>query len=111
MALAPLPRSVAADQRDVGGGGMYGGIGICTDDEARQDEQRRLLHEKVVPLVSRQPGFVSGYWMHDPETGKSHTAVMFADRESAEDFKSFVEREVRRTALAGLTSDTLSAVE
>ena len=90
---------------------MYAVVGIWTVDETRQDEQRRLLHEEVVPLVSRRPGFVSGYWMHDPETGKSHTAVIFADRESAEDFKSLVERTVRRTALAGLTSDTLSAVE
>jgi hypothetical protein len=65
----------------------------------------------VVPLVETQPGFVSGYWMHDPETGKSHTTVIFSDRQSAGGFKALVERGTKRAAQAGVTSDILTAVD
>lgn len=90
---------------------MHAVVGIWTVDEARHDEQRRLLHDQVIPLVEAQPGFVSGYWMHDPETGKSHTTVVFTDRRSARGFKTLVERATRQAAQAGVTSDILSTVE
>jgi hypothetical protein len=57
------------------------------------------------------PGFVSGHWMHDPETGKSHTTVIFTDRQSAGGFKALVERTTRRAAQAGVSSDILTTVE
>lgn len=90
---------------------MHAVVGIWTMDEARRDEQNRLLHEEIVPLVKSQPGFVSGYWMHDPETGKNHTAVIFDSRESADGFKALVESGTRRAAQAGVTSDILTTVE
>jgi hypothetical protein len=90
---------------------MHAVVGIWTVDEARHDEQRRLLHEHLIPLVEAQPGFVSGYWMHDQETGKSHTTVIFTDQQSAGGFKALVERGTKRTAQAGVTSDILTTVE
>jgi hypothetical protein len=90
---------------------MHAVVGIWTVDEARHDEQRRLLDEHVIPLVKTQPGFVSGYWMHDPETGKSHTTVIFTDRQAAGGFKALVERATKRAAQAGVTSDILTTVE
>jgi hypothetical protein len=90
---------------------MHAVVGIWTVDETRTDEQRRLLHDHVIPLVEAQPGFVSGYWMHDAETGKSHTTVIFTDRRSAGGVKALVERGTRRAAQAGVTSDILTTVE
>jgi hypothetical protein len=90
---------------------MHAVIGIWTVDPAWHDEQRRLLREKIVPLVTRQPGFVSGYWMRDPESGRSHTTVIFDGQESADAFKALVESGTRQAARVGVVSDILTTVE
>ncbi|GAA1755055.1 hypothetical protein GCM10009681_27750 [Luedemannella helvata] len=89
---------------------MHAVVGIWTTDVARRDEQRRLLTEEIVPLVCRQPGFVSGFWMDDPETGKSHTTIIFASRATAISFRALVESRTRQDAQAGVTSDILTTV-
>ncbi len=40
---------------------MYAVVGIWMVDETRQEEQRRVLREEVVPLVTTRPGFVAGW--------------------------------------------------
>ncbi len=90
---------------------MHAVVGSWTMDEHHRDERNRLLHEEVVPLAKGQPGFVCGFWMHDHETGKGHTAVIFDDRESATDFKTLVESRTQRAAHVGVTSDVLTTVE
>lgn len=89
---------------------MHAVVGIWTMDEARRDEQRRLLAEEMVPLVRRQPGFVSGYWMDDPETGKSHTTIIFDTHAAANAFRALVDSRTQRAAQAGVTSDILTTV-
>ncbi|GEM_PF-818991 len=90
---------------------MHAVVGIWTRDEQHRDEQNRLLHEEVVPLAKGRPGFVCGFWMHDPETGKGHTTTIFDTRESARDFKTLVESRSQRAAQVGVTSDILTTVE
>lgn len=90
---------------------MHAVIGIWTVDPAWQDEQRRLLWEEIIPLVTRQPGFLTGYWMHDPESGRSHTTAIFGDPESADVFKALVESGTRQAARVGLVSTVLTTVE
>jgi quinol monooxygenase YgiN len=90
---------------------MYAVVGIWTMDEARREEQSRALHEEIVPQTQSQPGFVTGYWMHDPETGKAHTTVIFDSVESAGAFKAFVESRAQGAAQAGVTGDILAMVE
>ncbi|AWS40342.1 hypothetical protein [Streptosporangium sp. 'caverna'] len=90
---------------------MHAVIGIWTVDPAWHDEQRRLLREEVIPLVTRQPGFLAGYWMHDPESGRSHTTAIFGDQESADVFKALVESGTRQAARVGLISTVLTSVE
>jgi hypothetical protein len=108
---SPSP-SVTSDQPTPGEGDiMQAVVGIWTMDELHRDEQNRLLHEEVVPLAKGQPGFVCGFWMHDPETGKGHTTIIFDSRKSATDFKTLVESRSQRAAQVGVTSDILTAVE
>lgn len=90
---------------------MHAVVGIWTRDEQHRDEQNRLLHEEAVPLAKGHPGFVCGFWMHDPETGKGHTTTIFDSRESARDFKTLVESRSQRAAQVGVTSDILATVE
>jgi hypothetical protein len=80
-------------------------------DEAPSDEQDRLIHREMMPLARAQPGFRSGYWMHDPETGKDHITMIFDSYESASRFRTLVENRTQQAALAGVTSDILTTVE
>lgn len=90
---------------------MHAVVGIWTMDEHHRDEQNRLLDEEVVPLAKGQPGFVCGFWMHDPETGKGHTTIIFDSRESATDFKTLVQSRSQRAAQVGVTSEILATVK
>jgi heme-degrading monooxygenase HmoA len=80
-------------------------------DAALRDEQERLIHREMMPLASTQPGFRSGYWMHDPETGKGHITMVFDSYEAASRFRTLVESRTQQAALAGITSDILTTVE
>ncbi|GII31896.1 hypothetical protein [Planotetraspora mira] len=90
---------------------MHAVIGIWTVDPAWHDEQHRLLREEIIPLVTRQPGFLTGYWMHDPESGRSHTTAVFDDLESADRFKALVESGTRQAARVGVVSTVLTTVD
>ncbi|MGI5290259.1 hypothetical protein ACQEVF_43945 [Nonomuraea polychroma] len=86
-------------------------VGIWTVDEARREERTRALHEEVVPLTKSLPGYVSGYWMHDPETGKHYTTIIFDNAKSAAGFKALVESRTQAAAQVGVTGDILTLVE
>ncbi|MBO4254293.1 antibiotic biosynthesis monooxygenase [Streptomyces griseorubiginosus] len=90
---------------------MYAVVGVWSTDEGREEEQRRAFKDRIVPLTRSRRGFVTGYWMRDAETGKSHTAVVFADEESAGEFKRFVESRSQEAARAGMTADFCALVE
>ncbi len=40
--------------------GRYAVIGVWNMDASRWEEQWRVLHEQLVPMVSQSPGFVAG---------------------------------------------------
>ncbi|HCT77922.1 MAG TPA: hypothetical protein DGG94_16495 [Micromonosporaceae bacterium] len=90
---------------------MHAVVGVWTVDESQLDERDRALREEVVPLTQDQPGFVCGYWMHDPETGRGHTTIIFDSRESAGRFKALVESRAQKAAQVGVTGDTLATVQ
>ena len=46
------------------------------------EEAQRELRERVIPMVSQVPGFVSGFWMEAGQ-GKGHSVVMFESEEAA----------------------------
>src|SRR5437016_994038 len=93
----------SADERDR----MYAVVGIWTMDEARRGDQLAILTERIVPGVKASPGFVAGYWMADPASGKSHSTVVFVNEECARAFKATVEQGAQDAARSGVTNDTL----
>jgi hypothetical protein len=86
---------------------MYAVIGRWSVDPSREDEQSRELHDVIVPMISVRPGFVAGYWSRDPETGRSHTTIVWETEESAHDFKELVDRQRQLAASFGVTNDFL----
>ena len=90
---------------------MYAVVGIWTLDEALHDEQLRALRDEIVPRTTRMPGFLHGYWTHDPETGKAHTLIVFSSSQAAHEYKALVSRRSQAAAQLGITSDILRTVD
>lgn len=90
---------------------MFAVVGIWTLDEALRDEQLRALRDEIVPWTTQMPGFLYGYWTHDPETGKAHTMIVFSDSQAAHDYKAQVSRRSQAAARLGIISDILRTVD
>lgn len=90
---------------------MHAVVGVWTTALDRHESQVRDLREVIVPSVAAHPGFVAGYWMHDPETGMSHTTIVLDSEESARNLKTLVVANAQAQARAGITADYLAVVE
>ena len=44
---------------------------------------RQELHERVVPAVSQESGFVAGYWIAPGQSGTSNAVMVFESEEAA----------------------------
>lgn len=70
------------------------------------DEARKTLNERVVPMVSKQPGFVTGVWLA-PEDGKGNSIAVF---ETADQARSMADM-VRQVAPSDVTVEDVSVRE
>ncbi|NYJ33468.1 hypothetical protein [Nocardiopsis aegyptia] len=80
-------------------------------DESLSGVRACWLREEAVPMAGACPGFVTGYWTSDPETGKGHTLAVFDAHAAAAAFKALVESRAGESARAGVTQDVLALVE
>ncbi len=90
---------------------MHAVVGVWARDAGQSEEQLRELRERIVPNIRRSPGFVAGYWMHDPATGKDHTLIVFETEDAARTCKAGVEQNSQRQAAVGVHRDVLTIVE
>lgn len=90
---------------------MYAIVSVWSMDPAHREEQDRVLHELIVPSVQDHPGFVAGYWMRDPHSGKGHSTTVLADERSAQAFKQMVLGDLQNQARVGISTDSLAVVE
>jgi hypothetical protein len=90
---------------------MHAVVGVWTVTLDWRESQERELRDVIIPSVTAHPGFVAGYWMHDAETGKSHTTIVLDSEESAHNFKAHVVGNARSQARAGMTADYLAVVD
>lgn len=70
------------------------------------EQSQRELRERVVPMVSQAPGFVSGVWLEHGE-GKGHSVVVFESQDAADRMAEMV----RSVAPSGVTIETVSVHE
>ena len=70
------------------------------------DEARKALNERVVPMVSQQPGFVTGVWLA-PEDGKGHSIAVFETEDQARSMADMV----REVAPSDVTVEDVSVRE
>ena len=70
------------------------------------EQSQRELRERVVPVVSQAPGFVSGVWLAHGE-GKGHSVVVFETEEAA----NAMAEQVRSVAPSTVTVDNVGVHE
>jgi hypothetical protein len=69
---------------------MYALVGVWNLDPARHQEQDRNLQELIIPSARSHPGFLAGYWMRDPKSGKGHSTILLDNEPAAQAFKEIV---------------------
>ncbi len=62
---------------------MYALVVEVDVDTDRVEEALALLHGQVVPSVKAAPGFVAGYWMGTPESGKGLSVSVYESEQAA----------------------------
>jgi hypothetical protein len=91
---------------------MYAVVGIWNiDPSLREKQDQGRLHELVIPSTRHHPGFLVGYWMRDPQSGKGHSTIVLDSEQSAQAFKETVLGNSQNQARAGITTDSLTIVE
>jgi hypothetical protein len=89
---------------------MHAMVGIFQTAPRGRERQRQDLEERVVPLLRQQPGFVSGTWSYDEESGRSFSIIVLETESSARKLAEFIrERAVPRADLE-LESVTVTEV-
>ncbi len=78
---------------------MHAVIAIFTTDQEQQERDLAFLRERIVPAVSREPGFVAGYRTNDGE--HSYNMIIFDSREAAEARAAGVRGNAAGQAVAG----------
>jgi hypothetical protein len=61
---------------------MHAALVSVTIDEGQEDEARRHLDERVVPMLKGSAGFVGGYWFA-PKEHKGWAVVLYDTEEAA----------------------------
>jgi hypothetical protein len=62
---------------------VFGIIIDVTVDPQREDEARRMLHERIVPKAQAHTGFVAGYWLRALDGDTLRSMHLFDSRENA----------------------------
>ena len=89
---------------------MHAVIGVWELDPAARDAQDEQL-DHIVEGVSRLPYLVQGYWGDAEDSGRSHTVIVFDDRDAALAFAESVRGNVEQQARYGVRNISLDVVE
>ncbi len=59
---------------------MYARVALVDFKPDEEEKYRRLISEKVIPVVQKQQGAKGGYWLIDSENGKGYGIVLFESK-------------------------------
>ena len=86
-------------------------IAVFSMDLSREDDQRRGLHEMIVPGVRATAGVVSGYWTLDRQSAQSTVVVTFDSAVAAQQFAENVRGNAANQQAAGVTLQSIRVME
>jgi hypothetical protein len=58
-------------------------IAIFNHPRETWEQQKPFLHQAIIPMVKKQPGFVAGHWSYDAVTSKSYSIVTWSTEADA----------------------------
>ena len=90
---------------------MYAVAGLWTMDPEQRERQDAILHERIVPMVAAQPGFVRGAWSRETDGDRHVSFITFDTEQAASDFVATVRANAPAQASAGVANDELVVVE
>jgi hypothetical protein len=94
-----------------GGHPVFVVIGVWKMDPEKREIQRDGL-ARLAAGVSQAPGIVKGYWADiAADSTRSHTYIVFSDRDSAESFAADVRGNLDNQVRAGVTNISLDLAE
>jgi hypothetical protein len=85
----------------------YAIVGRWYADPNQRHDQSRELHETIVPDLRGRAGFLAGYWTRDPESGRTHATILFADETAAREYKALLDANRQKAATLGVIDDYL----
>ena len=88
---------------------MYAVVGVWELDPARDEAQQSAL-PGIVAGVSQLPGLVKGYWSAYEDAARSHTFIVFADRDAAVAFAADVRGNAENQNRSGVRNLSLDIV-
>ena len=80
-------------------------------DNERFAQQKRGLHEFIIPSVKQNPSFRARYWTRDHASGRSHNLPVFDTEEQARHAARNVEQNAERQREVGIQLEALSITE
>lgn len=89
---------------------MYAVVGVWEVDPEMREAQSAAL-ERIVAGVAQLPGLVKGYWSDTADPRRSHTFIVFEDRNSAESFEADVRGNTENQTRSGVRSVSLDVIE
>jgi hypothetical protein len=90
---------------------MHAMVGIFKMDTSLFERQKKELHERIVPLVRHQPGFVSATWTYDRVLGRSYSIVLFDTEQAARKLADYVKADASRPNDAGVQMESIVVSE
>jgi hypothetical protein len=90
---------------------MHAAIGVFTHDRSRWEEQKKVLHDRIIPFVKQAPGFVAGYWTYEPTASKTISFILFGTLAEAERFAGAVKQDVMSRDNGGVTLDSFTITD
>ncbi|MGS0686975.1 hypothetical protein ACVBEQ_17845 [Nakamurella sp. GG22] len=88
---------------------MWVVIGAWNIDPDRMAAAREQLLAHIVPGVRHAPGLVKGYWAE--QNARSHTFIVFQDREAADAFAGDVRKNTASQAEHGVDAVDIAVYE
>ena len=88
---------------------MHAVIGVWDLDPSAREAQEKALTQ-IVDGVSQLPGLVSGYWADAEGTSRSHTVIVFDNREAATAFAASVRANLEQQLRHGVRNISLDIV-
>jgi hypothetical protein len=67
------------------------------------DQQQAFFRERILPMVTAMPGFVSGSWAYDAGPSRTHSHVVFDSQANAEKLLEQVKADTARPGPFGVT--------